>query len=217
MITTLSLPNLTICISVWYLNQNKPCMPFLYYQPSTPFASNPRLSIPTTNNTQSVINSSQPMNGPTTLQLQQTPTTQTNARKTLRAGGTNKKPGNSNTSRPVMMIPTPIPTRTIPPFALCDLSGHATNNCPSLPELLELMNVDDLELDASTLVVYVSLPELSSKRNKSLWTNHPCALCDNFGHYSHHCPQLLQFRAALAMGHQVYTMPLVAPPPPTKV
>jgi hypothetical protein len=32
------------------------------------------------------------------------------------------------------------------------------------------------------------------KNNKNLRTNFPCSLCDEFGHYTHHCPQITDFK-----------------------
>ena len=34
-------------------------------------------------------------------------------------------------------------------------------------------------------------------KNKSLRTNHPCAVCSLYGHYSHHFPDFLEYRALL--------------------
>lgn len=33
--------------------------------------------------------------------------------------------------------------------------------------------------------------------------NHPCALCDNYGHYSHHCPRLEDFHHTLQVLHEL--------------
>ena len=32
------------------------------------------------------------------------------------------------------------------------------------------------------------------KNNNNLQTNFPCALCGEFGHYTHHCPQIIDFK-----------------------
>jgi hypothetical protein len=48
----------------------------------------------------------------------------------------------------------------------------------------------------------VILLESSSKHIKSLCMNHPYDLCDTYGHYSHHCPKLIQFVDALNVVHQ---------------
>jgi hypothetical protein len=39
----------------------------------------------------------------------------------------------------------------------------------------------------------------SSKCIKSLCMNHPCALCNTYGHYSHHYPKLPQFLMPLTL------------------
>ena len=44
--------------------------------------------------------------------------------------------------------------------------------------------------------VYVTIPD-SVPNLKSLRTNHPCALCDFHGHYTHLCPHLEEYRSSL--------------------
>jgi hypothetical protein len=31
-------------------------------------------------------------------------------------------------------------------------------------------------------------------KNNNLWTNFPCTLCGEHGHYTHHCPQIVDFK-----------------------
>ena len=52
-------------------------------------------------------------------------------------------------------------------------------------------------LDDDPTIPVVHLESTPTPRDKSLRTNHPCALCDVYGHYSHHCPDLPDFRLAL--------------------
>ena len=52
-------------------------------------------------------------------------------------------------------------------------------------------------LDDDPTILVVHLESTPTPRDKSLRTNHPCALCDVYGHYSHHCPDLPDFRLAL--------------------
>jgi len=53
-----------------------------------------------------------------------------------------------------------------------------------------------IQLDLNVLEVQVTLLE-SSKKNKSLCTNHPCAFCDTHGNYSYQYPKLYYFHNAL--------------------
>ena len=62
-----------------------------------------------------------------------------------------------------------------------------------------------MHLDAMDTTENLPVVELSSApivRNKSLRTNHACALCGLYGHYSHQCQDLPKFRMALADLHQ---------------
>jgi hypothetical protein len=61
----------------------------------------------------------------------------------------------------------------------------------------------------------VSLPESSTKHIKSLCTNHPCALCDTYGHYSHHCPCIPSIGMLLRYFHQLDSIHQTNPTPMT--
>ena len=52
-------------------------------------------------------------------------------------------------------------------------------------------------LDDDPTIPVVHLDSTPMPRDKSLRTNHSCALCDVYGHYSHHCPDLPEYRIAL--------------------
>ena len=45
-------------------------------------------------------------------------------------------------------------------------------------------------------------PAPITKNPKTLRTNKPCALCGVHGHYSHHCPHLIHYRASLEVIHE---------------
>ena len=48
-----------------------------------------------------------------------------------------------------------------------------------------------------------SVPSATPAKNpKTIHTNHPCALCDLHGHYTHLCPRLEDFRTSIAAVHQ---------------
>ena len=67
----------------------------------------------------------------------------------------------------------------------------------------------------------VELPATPIVRNKALRTNHACALCSLYGHYSHHCQDLPKFRMALAdlrqhsLESEITMIKEVHPPPPS--
>lgn len=86
------------------------------------------------------------------------------------------------------------PPKPFPHCALGDFLGSASNNCPKLPHTKQV--VTDTFFDPKNLWVYVIFPKLA-KRICSLRTNHPCALCNNYDHYFHHCLHIEDFRDTL--------------------
>jgi hypothetical protein len=95
---------------------------------------------------------------------------------------------------------TPLPPHVQPPCALCEKDGHPTNKCPSLPELRNLIQLPRAPppLVASSSTVTVS-PNTSSK---GMRTKFACTICSEYGHYTHHCPTLPQFRQTLTTVRQ---------------
>ena len=67
----------------------------------------------------------------------------------------------------------------------------------------------------------VELPTTPIVRNKALRTNHACALCGLYVHYSHHCQDLPKFSMALAdlrqhsLESEITLIEEVHPPPPS--
>jgi hypothetical protein len=96
----------------------------------------------------------------------------------------------------------PLPPHVQPPFALCEKDGHPTNKCPSLPELRNLIQLNQAPspLVASSSTAATS-PNTSSK---GLRTKFACAICSEYGHYTHHCPVLPQFRQTLTTVRQSF-------------
>jgi hypothetical protein len=89
----------------------------------------------------------------------------------------------------------PRPPRIPPPCALCEKEGHQTNNCPSLPELRNLIPPNPT---SSTPVTTASTTTPNPSSSKGLRTKFACAICSEYGHYTHHCPALPRFRQTLA-------------------
>ena len=57
-------------------------------------------------------------------------------------------------------------------------------------------------MDTNENIPVVELPTAPIVRNKALRTNHACALCRLYGHYSHYCQEFPNFRITLANLHQ---------------
>jgi hypothetical protein len=88
---------------------------------------------------------------------------------------------------------TPLPPRISPPCALCDKEGHQTNNFPSLLELRNLIPPNP----TPTPPITTATTQPSS--SNGLRTKFVCAICSEYGHYTHHCPALPRFRQTLAI------------------
>jgi hypothetical protein len=79
---------------------------------------------------------------------------------------------------------TPLPPRIPPPCALCEKEGYQTNNCPSLPELWNLIPLNQTPpTPATTASPSTTTPPSSSK---GLRTKYACTICSEYGHYTHH-------------------------------
>ena len=80
-------------------------------------------------------------------------------------------------------------------------------------------HLDDMDTNENLPVV--EIPSVPIVRNKSLRTNHACTLCSLYGHYSHHCQDLPEFRMDLVDLHQhsleseITLIEEVHPPPPS--
>ena len=106
--------------------------------------------------------------------------------------------------------------RQVPPCAICKQQGHTTQNCPEI--LVIHAHLDAMDMNENIPVV--ELPTMPLVKNKALRTNHACALCDLYGHYSHHCQDLPEFRLALtdlrqhSLESEITLIEEVHPPPP---
>ena len=72
------------------------------------------------------------------------------------------------------------------PCALCDIVGHPTNICLELDELKPLLS------SKRNFVATISRKKepATKHQGKALRTNHACTICNNYGHYTHHCPEI---------------------------
>jgi hypothetical protein len=86
---------------------------------------------------------------------------------------------------------SPRPLRIPPPCTLCDKVGHQTNNFPSLPELQNLIPPNPTPTPLTTITT------TQPSSSKELKTKFACAICSEYGHYTHHYPSLPRFRQAL--------------------
>jgi hypothetical protein len=107
----------------------------------------------------------------------------------------------------------PLPPRVQPPCTLCEREGHPTNRCPSLPELRNLIQLPrattSLTTSPSTSSTTTTSPTIGSK---GLRTKFACAICSEYGHYTHHCPALPQFRQTLTTVRQTFQQEPSPPP-----
>jgi hypothetical protein len=96
----------------------------------------------------------------------------------------------------------PLPPRVQPPCVLCEKYGHPTNKCPSLPKLCNLIQLPrappPLITSSSTITISLNI------NIKGLRTKFSCAICLEYGHYTHHCPMLPQFRQMLTTARQIF-------------
>jgi hypothetical protein len=97
---------------------------------------------------------------------------------------------------------TPLPPCVQPPCALCEKDGHQTNNFPSLPELWNLIPLNQTTSTLTTVASTATSTPHSSR--KGMQTKFAYAICSEYGHYTHHCPTLPRFRQTLAAVHQSF-------------
>ena len=83
---------------------------------------------------------------------------------------------------------TPLPPHIQPPYALFEKDGHQTNNYPSLPELRNLIQLNQTPSPFITVASTAATSPNTSR--KGLRTKFACAICSKYGHYTHHCPTL---------------------------
>ena len=96
----------------------------------------------------------------------------------------------------------PHPSCIQPPCALCEKDEHQTNNFPSLPELRNLIPLNQTPSPFATLSSIVATsPNIS---RKGLQTKFACAICSEYGHYTHHCLVLPQFWQTLVAVHESF-------------
>jgi hypothetical protein len=96
----------------------------------------------------------------------------------------------------------PLPPRVQPPCALCEKDGHQTNNCPSLPELCNLIPLN--QTPPPLAIISNTAATTSHSSSKGLRTKFSCAICSKYGHYTHHFPALPRFRQTLATVRQSF-------------
>ena len=170
---TLSLPNLTLGIPVWYLDPSAATPPG---KPKPYLALTPVQPVPVAASIATVP-----------------PTPQQDPSLAVIATGKKRK-AHKGASKDKATAPDPTPPPPTKPCALCDGVSHASHTCPELPHIQPMVKVAFPE----SIVPETSISSSSTAKNpKNLRTNKPCALCGVHGHYSHHCPHLMHYRASL--------------------
>ena len=105
----------------------------------------------------------------------------------------------------------------IPPCVVCEQQGHPSQNCPEIPMIC--VHLDSMDTNENLHVV--ELPSAPIVRNKSLRTNHACALYRLYGHCFHHFQDFPKFPIALAdlrqhsLESEITLIEEVHPPPPS--
>jgi hypothetical protein len=96
----------------------------------------------------------------------------------------------------------PLPPHVQPLCVLCEKDGHQTNNFPYLPELRNLIPLNQTPSTLATISSTATTTPHSS--SKGLKTKFACTICLEYGHYTHHCPALPCFRQTLATVRQSF-------------
>ena len=99
----------------------------------------------------------------------------------------------------------PLPPWVQIPYALCERKGHPTHKCPSLPELCSFIQLTQEHLFLTTPPRMSHATTASSTTWKQhIWTNFACAICEEYGHYTHHFPSIPYICHTLVMERYTY-------------
>ena len=90
-------------------------------------------------------------------------------------------------------VETPAIQWESPSCAICDVVGHPTHIFPELDELKPLLNS---KADITTPCSSKKEPATKGK-GKAFHANHACTICSNYGHYTHHFPEIPRYRDTL--------------------
>ena len=91
------------------------------------------------------------------------------------------------------MVETPAIQQESPGCAICDVVSHPTHIFPEMDELKPLLGSEAKIATPQSLK-----KELGTKgKGKALRTNHACIICSNYGHYTHHCPEIPRYKDTL--------------------
>lgn len=89
-----------------------------------------------------------------------------------------------------------------PPCALCEVVGHPTNMCPKLDEVQTLLHAPKAPVNPPPPIG----DKITPAHYKAFHTNHACAICMEYWHYTHHCPKIPRYQDALGARTQENTM-----------
>jgi hypothetical protein len=99
----------------------------------------------------------------------------------------------------------PLPPRVQLPCTLCEIKGHPTHKCPSLPELRSFIQLPQAPLFLATPPsMSHATTESSTTHKKNTRTNFTYAICVEYGHYTHHCPSIPYICHTLAAERHTY-------------
>jgi len=92
-----------------------------------------------------------------------------------------------------MEAPSTSSSRTPQPCSFCETIGYPTNKCPKLKRLKYLLHAPQELVNPLTSIKKKNL----ATHYKALHTNHACAFCAKYGHYTHSCPKVPRYKDAL--------------------
>jgi hypothetical protein len=99
----------------------------------------------------------------------------------------------------------PLPPLFQLPCTLCERKRHPTHKFPSLPELHSFIQLPQAPLLLATPPsTSPTTMESSTKCKQNIRTNFFCAICAEYGHYTHHFPSIPYVRHTLATKHHAY-------------
>lgn len=89
-----------------------------------------------------------------------------------------------------------------PSCALCEHSSHATPYYPSLPKLRHLLNSPPQPIAPPLRKFHIpGQPKMHAK--------HECAICAEYGHYTHNCHELPKYQNTLFIVRQPHLTPSI--------
>jgi hypothetical protein len=103
----------------------------------------------------------------------------------------------------------PLPPQFQLPFTLCERKGHPTHICPSLLELHSFIHPPQapIFLSSPPSTSHTTI-DSSTTCKQNIRTNFACAICEEYGHYTHDFPSIPYICHTLATERHTYLLAL---------